>query len=73
MDEELLWKSRVLEERAQELVEWKMITTLQLESQIERLQKTLERQKIGNSKLKEHLQMLNEEMESLVELKGKLA
>lgn len=66
--DDLICQSRVLKERAQDLVEWKMITEMQLKSQIARVTKALERQRTLNSNLKEHLQMLDEEIDGLVHL-----
>ena len=63
--EDLLWESRILKERAQELEEWKMMTEVQLSSQISRIQMTLKRQKLANDQLKKHISFLNQEINDL--------
>lgn len=66
--EELLWQSRVLEEKAQECIEWKMITERQLDSQIERVRATLDRQKMCNGQLKNHLEELDNMINDLTNI-----
>jgi archaellum component FlaC len=68
--EELLWKSRILEQKAQEHTEWQMMTAQQLDSQIERVRATLGRQKLGNAEMKRHLQSLDDEIATLRSLAG---
>jgi archaellum component FlaC len=63
--DDLLWESRILEQRAQERVEWQMMTKRQLDSQIDRVKATLERQKRANSELRFHIQRLELEIEEL--------
>lgn len=63
--EDLLWESRILKERAQEHEEWKMMTEVQLSSQISRIQMTLKRQKLTNAQLKEHLSTLDQQINDL--------
>ena len=66
--EELLWQARVLEEKAQEHTEWKMIVERQFESQIERIRGTLNRQRIANAELKRHIEQLDNTIEQLTTL-----
>jgi archaellum component FlaC len=66
--EELLWKARILEEKAQEHVEWQMMTSQQLDSQIERVCGTLSRQKMANAQLRLHVQRLDNEIKDLKSL-----
>lgn len=63
--EELLWQARVLEEKAQEHTEWKMIVERQFDSQIERVRATLNRQRIANAELKRHIAELDNTIEAL--------
>ena len=63
--EELLWKARIAEERAQEMQEWKMISEEQLHSQISRLQLSIERQEKTNIALEEHEKQLDIEIANL--------
>ena len=65
MSDEELWRQRVLEERANELEEYKMTASQQVESQIERVSAELERQKIANQSHREHIKSLNKEIEKL--------
>jgi archaellum component FlaC len=66
--DELLWESRILEEKVQEHVEWQMMTKQQLVSQIERVKATLERQQRANAELRLHLQRLDNEIEELTNM-----
>lgn len=66
--EDLLWESRILKERAQEHEEWKMMAEVQLSSQISRIQMTLERQRLTNAKLKEHISKLDQQIRDLSSL-----
>lgn len=63
--EDLLWESRILKERAQEHEEWKMMAEAQLSSQISRIKMTLERQRLTNAKLKEHISSLDRQIREL--------
>ena len=62
MDEEELWRARIAEERANELIEYKMTATQQVESQIERVSGALERQLKANEEHKKHIKELNAEI-----------
>lgn len=64
-EEELLWKARIGEERAQEILEWKMISEQQLLSQIERVKLTLDRQKKTNIELARHEKALDQQIKGL--------
>jgi archaellum component FlaC len=66
--EELLWKSRILEEQAQEHIEWQMITNQQLDSQIDRVSLTLARQKLTNDSLRQHIRELDAQIGDLSKL-----
>ncbi|EAY13074.1 hypothetical protein TVAG_212560 [Trichomonas vaginalis G3] len=68
MDEETLWRSRILEERANELIEYKMTASEQVESQIERVKGTLERQLRANQAYREHIKSLDQEIKQLKEI-----
>ena len=65
MDETELWKARISEERANELLEYKMTATMQIDSQIERVSSTLERQKQANEAHRKHLKQLDEKISSM--------
>lgn len=72
MDEENLWRSRILEERANELLEYKMTASEQVESQIERVKGTLERQQRANQALREHIKDLDKQIAQLKEIAASL-
>jgi archaellum component FlaC len=63
--EEEVWKARVLEEKAQEHIEWQMMTAQQLDSQIQRVRATVTRQKLANAEMKRHLLRLDREIADL--------
>ena len=65
MDENELWRARIAEERANELQEYKMTATMQIESQIERVSATLERQKQANQEHREHIKQLDAKIAEL--------
>ena len=62
MQEDELWRARIAEERANELLEYKMIASQQLDSQIERVSASLERQLIANQAHEQHLKELDREI-----------
>ncbi|OHT04817.1 hypothetical protein TRFO_27597 [Tritrichomonas foetus] len=63
--EDLLWESRILEEKAQEREEWKMMTEVQLKYQISRIKQTLHRQNLANNQLKKHIVELDQQIQEL--------
>ena len=63
--DELLWKSRILEEQAQEKAEWKMMAERQLDSQLSRVKASLDRQLKTNDALKKHCEQLDNEIHCL--------
>jgi archaellum component FlaC len=66
--EDLLWEARILEEKAQEHIEWQMMTSQQLDSQIERVRATLIRQRRANAEMKRHIARLDNEIAELQSL-----
>lgn len=63
--ESLIWEDRILEERELELEEYKMTTESQINSQISRVSATLERQRVANHLLEQHINELDEEIREL--------
>ena len=65
MDESELWKARIAEERANELLEYKMTSSMQIESQIERVNGSLQRQIQANEAHRQHIKELDSKIAAL--------
>ena len=71
--DEMLWQSRILQEKAQEKEEWKIMTEVQLDSQISRIKMTLHRQILTNEQLKIHLSELEKQINNLTAMAEEIA
>lgn len=60
-----IWELRVLEERARDLIEWRLVAEDQLRSQLARVDAALARQRCANSELAAHLRALDDELREL--------